>query len=549
MMMKNRTLLAILAALATAGLAPPLAQAQLQPNQVLVVANAHSAESVALARTYMKLRKIPAENLLLVKTTTDMSISRADYNAQIAHPVRTALKDPKLGERIRCLCLIYGVPVQVEGPEAPRGQAQQIWRQVVDESHRRLAAQARKLEQFSKLLAGGEARDLPKLKKLLADSTPILGDLPSAAKLRTQLPGLCRAAWGGIGALPAGSLREAATDGMGKLLSALAGLEGLVEHGQGLSDELRASAAQELAKLDQELLKLQQLEATERNVRRIAALMAETRGMAGLNAFAVERLSADPSDQADASLDSELALLWRKDHELSRWLPNPMHWSYTEKDAAGKGNEMLMTARLDGPSAPDVLRMIKSSIQAEADGLRGKFYIDAGGMPRARTYDKNLLSLAEFLTQAKAIPVRLDTRQEVFAKSSAPDAALYVGWYSLGNYVPAFLWNKGAVGWHISSGEAGDLRDPKSQSWCVKMIQNGVVATLGAFNEPYLSAFPLPQEFFPLLMTGKATLAECYWRCIPHTSWRMSLLGDPLYNPFKGSPRLSAEDLPKGLVD
>jgi hypothetical protein len=81
------------------------------------------------------------------------------------------------------------------------------------------------------------------------------------------------------------------------------------------------------------------------------------------------------------------------------------------------------------------------------------------------------------------------------------------------------------------------------------MIQNGVVATVGAVNEPYLSAFPLPQEFFPLLLTGKATLAECYWRCIPHTSWRMSLLGDPLYNPFKGSARLSAEDLPKGLTD
>jgi uncharacterized protein (TIGR03790 family) len=125
---------------------------------------------------------------------------------------------------------------------------------------------------------------------------------------------------------------------------------------------------------------------------------------------------------------------------------------------------------------------------------------------------------------------------------------LYVGWYSLKKYVPAFTWKQGAVGWHIASYEAMHLRDPKSDEWCGKMIQAGVAATIGAVNEPYLGAFPIPQEFFGLLMTGKFTLAECYWRTIPAASWRMTLIGDPLYNPFANDPLLSADLLPKELM-
>ena len=80
------------------------------------------------------------------------------------------------------------------------------------------------------------------------------------------------------------------------------------------------------------------------------------------------------------------------------------------------------------------------------------------------------------------------------------------------------------------------------------MIQNGVVATVAGVDEPYLGAFPLPEEFFPLLMTGKYTLAECYWRTTPMSSWRLTLIGNPLYNPYHANPPLRLSDLPKGLA-
>jgi len=65
--------------------------------------------------------------------------------------------------------------------------------------------------------------------------------------------------------------------------------------------------------------------------------------------------------------------------------------------------------------------------------------------------------------------------------------------------------------------------------------------TIGPVSEPYLHAFPRPEEFFGLLVTGKYTLVECYWKTELLTSWMMVLVGDPLYNPYAKTPKLTEE--------
>jgi hypothetical protein len=69
--------------------------------------------------------------------------------------------------------------------------------------------------------------------------------------------------------------------------------------------------------------------------------------------------------------------------------------------------------------------------------------------------------------------------------------------------------------------------------WCKKMLEHGVCATIGPVYEPYLAAFPRPEEFFSLLLRGELTLVECYSLTNPYNSWMMVLIGDPLYRPFK----------------
>jgi hypothetical protein len=65
--------------------------------------------------------------------------------------------------------------------------------------------------------------------------------------------------------------------------------------------------------------------------------------------------------------------------------------------------------------------------------------------------------------------------------------------------------------------------------------------------EPYLQSFPKADEFFPLLLTGKPTLAEVYWLSTPMVSWMNACIGDPLYRPYKVNPPLDAKDLPENL--
>ena len=203
----------------------------------------------------------------------------------------------------------------------------------------------------------------------------------------------------------------------------------------------------------------------------------------------------------------------------------------------------MMTARLDGPGPNVVQRMIEDSLATEQKGLSGNFYIDAGG--KYPPYDAHLRELRAFLQTRIKLPIVFDDTPQLFSK--APDAALYIGWYSLKRYIPAFTWRRGAVGWHIASFEAMDLRDPASSEWCPSMLAAGAAATIGSVDEPYLSAFPLPEAFFPLLLTGKYSLAECYWLTAPQTSWRMMLIGDPLYRPFAANPQLDINELPPQL--
>jgi uncharacterized protein (TIGR03790 family) len=251
--------------------------------------------------------------------------------------------------------------------------------------------------------------------------------------------------------------------------------------------------------------------------------------------------------QKDAAVDSELALLWHRNYPHKKFIANPLHWRIAKRLKGKKVPPTMMTARIDGPSAADARRIIKDSVAIEAKGLSGRVYIDAGGKHPA--WDRNLVALHSLLKKEDIdLPVVLDQKQSVFQRGQCPKAALYVGWYSLRKYIPAFQWQPGSVGYHIASFEAMHLRDPKSREWCPQMIQNGVAATIGPVNEPYLGTFPLPQEFLPLLMTGKYTLVEAYWRTTPAASWRMTLIGDPLYNPFKKNPQLETSDLPDDLA-
>lgn len=241
-----------------------------------------------------------------------------------------------------------------------------------------------------------------------------------------------------------------------------------------------------------------------------------------------------------AAVDSELTLLLREAYPIESWIANPYFMGYQQQPAAVSKQDVLFVARLDAPSEKIVRRMIDDSLAAETSGLQGTAYIDARWPKKDKNkpnvyeiYDRSLHRAVEKIAARRAMPVVLNDQQGLFQAGEAPDAALYCGWYSVNRYVDAFDWKPGAVGYHIASGECGTLKPGSGKGWCKGMLEDGVAATLGPVGEPYLNAFPPPELFFSLLVDGYYTLAEVYFLSLPHLSWQMVLVGDPLYRPFK----------------
>jgi len=253
-----------------------------------------------------------------------------------------------------------------------------------------------------------------------------------------------------------------------------------------------------------------------------------------------DKLSILTGASRRSSFDSELALVLEENYAISGWIPNPYFIGFRDEKNLVKKDNVLMVSRLDGPSVATVKRIIQDSIKAEKNGLQGTAYFDARwAMPKKQKlsgyafYDNSIHLAADRIRESNLLPVVVNNSKELFQPKEAPDAALYCGWYSLANYVDAFIWQPGAVGYHIASSECVTLKKRNSRVWCKMMLEKGIAATIGPVGEPYVEAFPIPEVFFGLLIDGNLSLAECYQISLPYLSWKMVLIGDPLYRPFK----------------
>ncbi|MCP4607219.1 MAG: TIGR03790 family protein [Planctomycetes bacterium] len=241
----------------------------------------------------------------------------------------------------------------------------------------------------------------------------------------------------------------------------------------------------------------------------------------------ISRLSGH---ETNASVDSELSMLLFQSYDLYRWQPNMLRGQ-----VPGLGFKTLMVSRLDGPDEKIVKGLIDKSLTAEKTGLKGNAYIDSRGIVKKDMYgyfDQSLRDMGAFIRSNTKMPIKAEQTGQLFQPGSCPQTAVYCGWYSVRKYVDAFDFVDGAIGFHIASYEAQKLRDPGSSTWCPAMLRDGITATLGAVNEPYLHSFPQPKEFFAELFRGRC-LVEAYYRTKPFNSWQLVLIGDPLYRPFK----------------
>jgi len=519
--------------------------AELQPNQVVILANAKSPESLAVATHYAAQRGVPDDHVVRLDLPFRDNLTRQEYDDLVVTPLRRALKERNLASSIRVVVTTYGVPLRIDAPILSKEEKAwlteaQSW---VKASRTRLGHIRSAFEQMTPGLPQSD------------DSTNIPAqEILEMARTVAFLPHVnqaWRAAVEHVQRLPP-SESERALPELLQLTQQYGGWGILLQKGTGTArpdistDNPTMAAWRRLLEQTSpywEGFGREPIRSQRQLIYRWTEQLFGLRGALELASAEVDLLTYT---YADASLDSELSLLW--------WDRNlyPVAWRWANplfQNSALNPDDLpvLMVSRLDGPTAELAKRLADQALQAEHSGLQGTVYFDARGLRTKDAtdtygvYDQSLRDAAEVVKQHSTYHVVLDDAETTLSQpGSAPDVALYIGWYKLRAYEDAFTFKPGAIGYHMASAEAITVHDRGERGWCKNALEHGIAATLGSVGEPYLDAFPEPARFTALLLTGKYSLAEVYYLTSRYVSWRMVLFGDPLYNPMRGRSRPTA---------
>lgn len=98
----------------------------LEPVEVAVVANTEVGGSLELANYYMQRRRIPASHLIRLSVMPEERCTRQEYDKRIREPVRQVLAKLDPERRIRCLVVMYGVPLAVQPIAAKQKKNPQV---------------------------------------------------------------------------------------------------------------------------------------------------------------------------------------------------------------------------------------------------------------------------------------------------------------------------------------------------------------------------------------------------------------------------------------
>jgi len=240
-----------------------------------------------------------------------------------------------------------------------------------------------------------------------------------------------------------------------------------------------------------------------------------------------------------AAVDSELAILPLLECNLPLTGPfqNPLYGT-TNAAALNPTNGVLLVARLDGPTPAIARGLVDKALEAEANGLWGRAYFDLRNAtdPGLRMGDEWIRNAAEFCRRLGFETV-VDQNGATFpAGFPMSQIAFYAGWYdehASGPFArPTVEFMPGAFAYHLHSWSAVSLRST-NRNWVGPLLAKGVTATMGCVFEPYLVGTPdvgvvISRLVYPGFSFGEAACAGQGF-----LSWETTVVGDPLYRPFK----------------
>ena len=511
-----------------------LSLASLKPSQIAVLANQNSLESLALADYYMTQRQIPKSHRIDLDLSLQETISRKEYDQSLIEPLRAELEQRGLENTIRVIVAVWGIPLRVSPPKPDVQEvrwtedAQQWMKSAISLLHE-------KHEQLSQQITQAT---LAKISSQVTPKPPNIPSLMNAKEIRKWRKDF----WELLNGYQNSSTKDSSSPAIKEFVKGLSKENRQIFGKVGGVKPEEAKAARSAAEKNKIVQVVRSLmhQPTSSKRSNAYALVQEYFGLFGVLALADWEIQQYRYVDGLASVDSELSFLWWKSgtYPLSGRIPNPFYLKYPIKPEDWP-LPIVMVSRLDAPTVLQAQGMIDRALETERTGLYGKAYIDSRGMKTGPVlsygyYDADMQDFAQKLKQDSDFKVVWENTEKRFDRpGQAPDVALYVGWYRLRAYEDAFSFNSGALGYHIASGEAVSIHNPRERGWCKNALERGITVTLGPVGEPYLDAFPLPQEFYGLLFSGKYSLVEAFYLSKRYLSWKMVLFADPLYRPWQ----------------
>ena len=245
----------------------------------------------------------------------------------------------------------------------------------------------------------------------------------------------------------------------------------------------------------------------------------------------------------EAAVDSELTWLplIKMKVPLTGPLPNRFY-TITNHSLMNPTNGILLVTRLDGPTPEIADALVDKALAAERNGLWGRAYFDARGLSKTDTNyylgDEWILAGAQICRQL-GFEIETDTNAATWPASfPMSHIAIYAGWYdgdASGPFtLPQVEFMPGAFAYHLHSFSANTLRST-NHYWCGPLLAKGVTCTMGCVYEPYLQFTP-DIAFFLQAFGNGYTFGEAAWAAQIALSWHTTVIGDPLYQPFKKTP-------------
>ncbi len=240
-----------------------------------------------------------------------------------------------------------------------------------------------------------------------------------------------------------------------------------------------------------------------------------------------------------AAIDSELALFPVYGLPKTALIPNAFYQPEGgSRYSVFDSDQMILVGRLDGPNPEIVRRMMREAVETEEKRLVGRVCLDLRGINNPKdpySQGDTWLKAAVISFRKHGFTIDQDTMPALF-----PDwlpwnqVGIYLGWYegnAMGPFMKTSCFAPGAIAYHIHSTSASTLRSNK-ENWVGPLLTQGATATMGCVYEPYLDMTPHLDVFAKKLLEGYS-FGEAAYASQKYLSWMTTVVGDPLYTPFR----------------